>query len=379
MLRALLVVARAIALAHDRFRVARCRALASEIGVLRERIARLEAENGLLRARLHRLHPRRRPRYRSWDRLAILWHRARYGLSMSATAKAFVVSVQMIVNWSAEVASDTARLVQSTPPVNRLPDLAREIARRLKGEWPRWGTRRLAGILARLGLKASRTSVQRFLRKKPREGGGGRLLAARPRALVAKRANHVWLVDFTKVGGLFRSVRVGAVIDAFSRRVLALRVMVGEPTAAFAVRLLRDATREFNAPTWMISDHGTQFTSQSFTRALLRRGIRRRFGAIGKQGSLALIERFWRTFRSEYARRLFLYAPMRMIERRLRGYALDWFNRARPHQGLGSRTPDEVYFGGRRRPRCVPSRATLAVRFLHGDRGLPILRLRRVA
>jgi len=148
MLRALLVVARAIALAHDRFRTALSRPLAAGIDALRERIARLEAENALLRARLERLHPRRRPRYRPWERLAILWHRARYGLSMRATAKAFVVSVQTIVHWSAEVAHGRARLVQAARPVNRLPDLVSDIARRLKGEWPRWGTRRLAGRAA---------------------------------------------------------------------------------------------------------------------------------------------------------------------------------------------------------------------------------------
>lgn len=80
------------------------RSPAAELDALRERIARLEAENALLRARLERLHPRRRPRYRPWERLAILWHRGRYGLSISATARAFVVSVQTIVDRRAEVA-----------------------------------------------------------------------------------------------------------------------------------------------------------------------------------------------------------------------------------------------------------------------------------
>jgi hypothetical protein len=83
--------------------------------------------------------------------------------------------------------------------------------------------------------------------------------------------------------------------------------------------------------------------------------------------------------KNEYARDLLLYAPLRTIERRLRNYALFSFNAERPHQGLGMRTPDEVHFERRRRPRRAPSRAKLAVRFLHGDRELPILRLRRSA
>ena len=90
MLRALLPVASAIALAHDRVCITFRRPLSIEIATLRARIARIEAENFLLRA----------------------------------------------------------RLVQVTTPVDRLPDVVRETALRLKGEWARWGTRRLTEILA---------------------------------------------------------------------------------------------------------------------------------------------------------------------------------------------------------------------------------------
>ena len=41
-----------------------------------------------------------------------------------------------------------------------------------------------------------------------------RAVRSRRGPLVATRPNHIWLIDFTRVGGLFRSVRVGALIDA---------------------------------------------------------------------------------------------------------------------------------------------------------------------
>ncbi|MGQ0615289.1 MAG: hypothetical protein ACT4PV_16275 [Planctomycetaceae bacterium] len=82
--------------------------------------------------------------------------------------------------------------------------------------------------------------------------------------------------------------------------------------------------------------------------------------------------------KEEYARGFFLYSPPRTIERKLLGY-VTWFDRERPHQGIGLRTPDEAHFGKRRRRFRTPSRAILAVRFLGGDRELPTLRLRRVA
>ncbi len=68
------------------------RPLAGETAVLHERLEKIRAENVLLRARLERLDPFRRPRFEPWQRLAILWHRARYAMSIEATAKAFVVT-----------------------------------------------------------------------------------------------------------------------------------------------------------------------------------------------------------------------------------------------------------------------------------------------
>jgi putative transposase len=206
------------------------------------------------------------------------------------------------------------------------------------------------------------------------------LLPRRAGGLLAKRPDQVWLVDFTRVGELFRSVFVGAVVDSFSRKVLAVRVCAQEPTAAFAVRLLREAIARHGLPVWVVTDHGTQFTSAAFTRALRRRGIRRRFGAVGTAGSpsLARIDRFWRTLKEEYAGGLFLYRQIRTIERDLTLF-VSWFNGERPHAGLALRTPDEVHFGRRRRRPRALTRGVLAVRFMAGDRRLPVLRLRHAA
>jgi transposase len=282
MTRALTFIARWIAVAHDRWRaeVSRHRPLHAEVDELREALQRLREENDLLRARLRRLDPRRRPRYRPFERLRILWHKARHGLSVRATARAFVLSAQTVVHWRREVADGRTRLVRTRRPGNALPDLVAELVHLLKREWPRWGTRRVAGILARMGLDASRTSVQRILRRPCRPTRRARVARPGRGQLVAHCPEHVWLLDFTRVGGLSRSVRVGAVIDAFSRKVLAVGVVAGEPGAAFAVRLLREAVLEAGAPAWVVTDRGRQFTSHAFTRALRRHGIRRRYGSI---------------------------------------------------------------------------------------------------
>lgn len=196
--------------------------------------------------------------------------------------------------------------------------------------------------------------------------------------VVAKHPRHLYMIDFTRVGGLLRSVFVGAVVDACSRKVLAIGVAPHEPTAAFAVRLLREAVQNHGAPTWIVSDHGKQLTAKSFTRALRSRAIRQRFGAVHRSGSIALIERFWKSMKTEHATWLWLYRPLAAIERRLESYAT-WFNEHRPHQGLRQQTPDEVHSGRSTRATSVPLVAILAVTELDGDRDLPVLRLARAA
>ena len=167
MICSLLLVSRWIGQAHDHWRVraASRRPLAAEIDLLHERLEQLRGENEILRTRLLRLAPRRRPRFRPWQRLQILLHASRYALSMRATARTFLVTAQTLVNWRKDAARGLKDLIRTREPMNRLPDLVEQITRYLKSEWPRWGSRRIAGILARLGLKGSRTSVQRILRR----------------------------------------------------------------------------------------------------------------------------------------------------------------------------------------------------------------------
>lgn len=134
-----------------------------------------------------------------------------------------------------------------------------------------------------------------------------------------------------------------------------------------------------------------------------RLGIRIRFGAIGKHGSLAVVERFIKTMKREGLASLVV--PFR--EDRFQGQVLRflaWYNANRPHTFLSVRTPDEVYFGRHpacRRPRFEPregwprrspcaaphalirgrpgTRLELAIRF-HGRRKhLPIVAIRRAA
>jgi transposase InsO family protein len=232
----------------------------------------------------------------------------------------------------------------------------------------------------------SRTSVQRILRRHPRKPAAV-AKKARPRntTVVAKREHHVWLVDLTTVKSFFGIIRrrVAAVVDAYTRAVIVTGVCPTEPTAAWVCALVSRAIREADAnPIHLISDHGSQFTSIEFKRLLRRRGVRHRYGAVGRSGSIALIERWWRTLKREALDATSAWLTVEALAEKVARYA-EWFNRHRPHQGLQGRAPADVRNAKRSKPMAITRKDTLAVsrRDLHDDPKLPVysLRVRKAA
>jgi hypothetical protein len=113
--------------------------------------------------------------------------------------------------------------------------------------------------------------------------------------------------------------------------------------SAFLAGLIRAAGE---TPRHLITDRGKQFTAQAFRRGCRRDGVRQRFGAIGKHGSIALVERCIRTPKAEGVRCWLAPNGWRTVGRELSVFA-DWHNGQRPHAGLAGATPDSIYFGQR--------------------------------
>ena len=227
---ALILIARTIALADDHRRraIGRRMSMSGQVAVLEERLQRLRVENALLRARWHRLPGKRRPHHRRHERLEILWHAARHRLSINDAARAFRVTRQTIMNWR-------RALPRGDPPplprMGTISDVVAELVVRLKAEWPAWGTRRIAGKLARVSVRVSRSSVQRILRRPRAPKRSDRVLSRTVAGLLAKHPNHIWMIDFTHLGGVVKPTFVSAVIDAYSRKVLATGFHPGRPNA----------------------------------------------------------------------------------------------------------------------------------------------------
>lgn len=355
-------------------RIARVR-LVAERDVALAKVAGLEEEARILRSRLEHVEPPRRPHYPPTSRLAILSLRAARGWSIAETARRFQVSEQTLANWMRRLdEGGKDALVRTPEPVNRFPDFVRHLVGALQRTFPTMGKVRLAQVLARAGLHLAVTTVARMRKveaptappthEAPMAGAGASKSEVRTsRTVTARYPHHVWNIDLTLlplVTGFWVpwlpqclvqrwpfALWLFAVLDHHSRAVVATKVFLSQPSARQVLRVLDAARRTSDVtPKYIVSDRGAQFEAE-YVAWCERRGVRPRFGAVGKSGSIAVIERFFRSLKGEMLRRLPLL-PMSLARMaREVGAYVAWYNDHRPHQGLGGRTPAEVRAGGR--------------------------------
>jgi len=387
---------------------------------LQQEIQLLREEIRIKDVRMEQLEAHRRPHYPPTERLAILELRAARGWSLAQTARIFLVTPLTIASWMGRLDEQGPdALVRLPEPVNKFPDFVGYVVRRLKILCPILGKVKTAQILARAGLHLGPTTIRRMQRDtwpEPRK-----VPQTASRIVSARKPNHLWHVDLTTVPtalGFWVSWLpfalpqiwpfcwwLAVVVDHFSRRLMGFAVYRGEPSSASVRRFLEGSSRSAGEkPGSLISDQGSQFVAKGFRRWCRRQGIRHRFGALGKYGSLAVIERNIRTIKTECTRRLIL-VPFRLatFEQEMALY-FSCHNRLRPHTWLGGATPDEIYHRRRqaiRAPRLEPRRRwprrspcaaprtlirgqpgvklDLSVQFLAERRHLPIVTLKRVA
>jgi transposase InsO family protein len=361
---------------------------AARLDQLEQEIALLREEIRIKAARLDRIPPGRRPHYQPTERLAILELRGARGWSLAQTAKVLQVTAATIASWTSRLDEDGPDALLRVPePVNKFPDFVRHVVQRLQTLSPLLGKVKIAQTLARAGLHLATSTVGRMRRQKPGPSPmPPKELKPEGRRVTAKYPNHVWHTDLTVVptaAGFWTSWLpfalpqcwpfcwwVAVVLDHHSRRALASTVFKKQPTAEQVRGFLGRAIAAVGAaPKYLVTDGGVQFTCAAFKPWCLRHGIRHRRGAVGKSGSIAVVERFILTLKSNCTRIL----PVVPMARQLFQHELQlfqtWYNSHRPHSTLDGAPPDEVYFGRKRAchlPRFEPR--------LHWPRGSPCAR-----
>jgi putative transposase len=162
------------------------------------------------------------------------------------------------------------------------------------------------------------------------------------RHLNIDRSNHVWATDITYIPMRQGFVYLVAIMDWYSRRVLAWRLS-NTLSTDFCIEALEEAIARYGTPEIFNTDQGSQFTSAEFTGVLKAHGIRISMDGKGCWRDNVFVERLWRTVKCEEVY-LKAYDTVSAAKASL-GVFFDYYNR-RPHQSLDDKTPDIIYFAG---------------------------------
>ena len=154
------------------------------------------------------------------------------------------------------------------------------------------------------------------------------------------RVGQVWSTDITYIPMQFGFMYLAAVIDWYSRYVLAWTLSNSLDTL-FCIDALEQALTK-GIPEIFNTDQGAQFTSEAFTKVLLdRKDIAISMDGRGRALDNAFIERLWWTVKYEnvYPK---CYSDGHELYHGLSRF-FDYYNRERKHSALGKRTPFEVF------------------------------------
>ena len=217
---------------------------------------------------------------------------------------------------------------------------------------PFYGVPKMTAYLKRLGHEVGEKRVRRLMRQMG-------LIAIYPKPKTSKkhpehkiypyllrnvevtRPNQVWAADITYIRLLCGFAYLVAIIDWFSRYVVAWRLS-NTLEAAFCIECLEEAL-EYGCPEIFNTDQGSQFTSVQFTKRVLEKKIAISMDGRGRVFDNIFVERLWRSVKYE---NVYIKGYQTIPEAQV-GFT-DYFglyNSERLHEALGYQTPWEVYSG----------------------------------
>lgn len=221
-------------------------------------------------------------------------------------------------------------------------------------EHPFMGARQLRRELLKTGHQVGRLHVRTLMKKM-----GIEALAPQPgtsernpqhkvypyllRKLAIVRSNQVWALDTTYIRMERGFVYLTAVVDVYSRRVLAHRVAISLE-ALHAKEVLQEALGRCGKPEIVNTDQGSQFTAQEFVDEVLESGAKLSMDGRGAWRDNVFVERVWRSVKYECVY-LKAYESVSQARSDIDRY-IDWYNTQRGHSRHDGKTPQQVWLAG---------------------------------
>jgi transposase len=201
--------------------------LLAELDEANWRIGLLERELAIQRRRIEAVAPERRPRVLADDRAQVLLLVQMLGLNLKQAAKRFVLHRNTLGRWWRVLrgGKDPGGFL-GRAPFNRIGDTVRWLVHEFRDACHHldWGSRTIANRIAQLGIRISRTSVQRILQEeKPKRPARASAVndnaAARATAhiLHPKKRNRTHHVDLATLDIFGMRFHVAALMDGCSR------------------------------------------------------------------------------------------------------------------------------------------------------------------
>jgi len=218
-------------------------------------------------------------------------------------------------------------------------------------ETPWYGSRQMARHMKRQGHKCGRHRVRRLMRlmrlvpiyQEPntsKKHPAHKIYPYLLKGLAITRPNQVWCADITYIRMERGFLYLVAIIDWYSRKVLAWRLS-NTLEADFCVVALKEALATYGPPEIFNTDQGSQFTSSDWIDELKEAKVKISMDGKGRWVDNRMIERLWRSLKYEcvYLRAFETGSQAREGI----GRWLAYYNAERPHSTHGILTPDEVH------------------------------------
>ena len=216
--------------------------------------------------------------------------------------------------------------------------------------YPVYGYRRVRACLQNENINLNGKRVLRIMREM-----GLRAIFPGPKTTIANRfgdkkpyllnkisidkPHRAWQVDITYLRTNHGFIYLTSLIDCYSRYVVGWNLSNCMDQES-VMRALEHGLDNFPTPDIINADQGSQFTSSDWIKALQQGGIKVSHSGAGRSNDNAYIERLWRTLKYEW---LILRNTKEVSEyKKDLPRFMQWYNKFRPHQALGYKTPAEL-------------------------------------
>lgn len=217
----------------------------------------------------------------------------------------------------------------------------RERMRAIAAERRRFGYRRIGLMLEREGIHMNHKKFRRLYKEEglavKRRKGRKRARGTRTPMVIPTRPGERWSLDFlSDVYGSGNRFRILAVIDDYTRECLALvaDTSISGPRVA---RELNAIIRLYDKPETIVSDNGSELTSQAMLSWQNETGVGWHYIEPGKPTQNAFIESFNGRLRDECLNEE-VFDSLRDARAKLARWRQD-YNLVRPHSALNGQAP----------------------------------------